>query len=278
MGIRAGNGYDVPDADRLGPIIDRIKQIEQDLKDLQRPTGTSIGSLVEQVQAALANITTTVTNAIAQQSYTRQQIIDRIAEPSTGVAADGPVSGTTLASQYQLTVGTNVTAGGDGSFAGNGSFGAALTVTGNGRVNGTLEAGGILKADAGMTSIDVRNHIVGSSYAGVWVNGDGRLGISPSSRRYKKNITTWTKDPTPLLQLRAVMFRYTEQETSDPRQIGFIAEELEGLGFSEFIFYDEDGEVQGLNYDRMTVALLMLAQHQEDRLSALEERVNNMVM
>ena len=46
--------YHTPPGDGLAPLIDTLKDLQTQLKDLQRPSGTSIGSLLQQVQAQVA--------------------------------------------------------------------------------------------------------------------------------------------------------------------------------------------------------------------------------
>lgn len=91
--------YQRPPGDGWDQLVSRIESVEQALRSLQRPTGTSVGSLVAQVQAALANINATVAAAIAANSYTKAQIDAKIASPGgiapTTVSASGAVSGTT---------------------------------------------------------------------------------------------------------------------------------------------------------------------------------------
>ena len=66
--------YGTPSGDGLAPLIDTLKDLQTQLKDLQRPSGTNIGSLVAQVQAALVNINATVAAAIDANSYTKAVI------------------------------------------------------------------------------------------------------------------------------------------------------------------------------------------------------------
>lgn len=86
--------YRTPAGDGWQQLKDKLDAIELQLRNLQRADGTQTGSLVDQVQAALANINATVATAIAVNSYTKAQIDSRIAAPPS-IAATGPVSGTT---------------------------------------------------------------------------------------------------------------------------------------------------------------------------------------
>jgi hypothetical protein len=86
-------GYRTPSGDGLGPLIDELRDIRRRLSELEIPTGTSMNSLVAQVQAALANIEATVIAAIEANSYTKTQIDAKVASPGaiapTTVTATG---------------------------------------------------------------------------------------------------------------------------------------------------------------------------------------------
>jgi len=229
----------------LGRILDKL---ERRVRELETPTGTSVRSLIQQVKTALANITTTVQTAIAAQSYTKAQIDARITSTPGAVTVNGD----------QQVTGTQAVNGG-------GSYGGPLT------------AGGVANFPAGIRSSDVRLRVLSSNYAVTYtgVSNDGgpdRLGISPSSRRFKKDIETWTPNMQRLMQLRPVLFRFNWETTADDRQVGFIAEELEALGSwtRQFLYYelDENGieRVLGINYDRLTPIIIAFTQNQETRL------------
>lgn len=150
------------------------------------------------------------------------------------------------------------------------AFLSAGTVTMN-SINAT---GRVTSADP-IRSPGARTYVVSTGYAGLWAETDGTFGISPSSRRFKTDFEEWTPDIARLLELHAVLFRYNlpGSDPNAPKQLGFIAEDLAELGFTEFLFYDAEGLVEGINYDRLTVALLVLAQAQEARLRAVEDRL-----
>lgn len=110
-----GNGYASPSQGDYGWLIDEIQRIQVRLAELETPSGTSMNSLVAQVQQAIANINTTVNAAISANSYTKTQIDSKIASPGSitpaDVAAAGQVSsnGAPFKSQasYNYTVATS---------------------------------------------------------------------------------------------------------------------------------------------------------------------------
>jgi hypothetical protein len=85
-------GYGTPQGDSLDVIGRIVKDILRRLRELERPTGTSLSSLVAQVQAALANINATVATAISANSYTKTTIDNLIANPPSGSNVTGDVT------------------------------------------------------------------------------------------------------------------------------------------------------------------------------------------
>lgn len=79
-----------PPGDGLAVLRTIIDDIRSRLAELERPTGTSLTSLVAQVQAALANLAAQVSAEISAQSYTRTQIDSKVASP--GDIAPGAVT------------------------------------------------------------------------------------------------------------------------------------------------------------------------------------------
>lgn len=85
-------GYATPPGGSLEWISKQLNDLRLRLKELERPTGTSLNSLVDQVQAALANINASVVAAIAANSYTKSQIDGLVANPPAGSDVTGDVT------------------------------------------------------------------------------------------------------------------------------------------------------------------------------------------
>jgi hypothetical protein len=249
-----GRGYRAGIGDSWAPVTKVLQKQDRRLAGVERASGTSLSSLVQQVQTALANITTTVTNAINTLSYTKSEIDSRVANPPAGSAVTGNVSAT-----------GNVTATGGVSAGGTVAAGTDVTAAGN------ISTPGIL------TALASRTLVLASGYAGAWIDINGRLGISPSSRRYKSGIRTWQPDIVRLLEVRAVLYRMDPElfgtEPDTPLEVGLIAEELFDAGFPEFVFLDAENNVQGIHYDRLTAALLELHRWQDQRLTRIEQHL-----
>jgi len=91
--------YPTPDGGSLDSIVKVIKDGRRQERENARPDAAQLGQLVQQVQAALANIVAMVTTAISLTSYTKAVIDSKIASPGaiapTSVASSGQVSGST---------------------------------------------------------------------------------------------------------------------------------------------------------------------------------------
>ncbi|GAA5122157.1 hypothetical protein GCM10023339_40120 [Alloalcanivorax gelatiniphagus] len=77
-----------------------------------------------------------------------------------------------------------------------------------------------------------------------------------------------------VLQMRGRTWRDKAQVEQDPdtedRYVGFIAEELDELGLTAFVEYDDEGQPNAIAYDRLSVALLAVLKDQERRLCRVE--------
>lgn len=58
------------------------------------------------------------------------------------------------------------------------------------------------------------------------------------------------------------------------RHTVLIAEEVEELGFNEFVIYDDNGEIEGIAYDRLWVHLIPIIKNQQSKIEKLEELIN----
>lgn len=99
---------------------------------------------------------------------------------------------------------------------------------------------------------------------------------STSSIKYKVNVEDIDWDQQLLFQLRPVRFQdkseYANQGSSAKHYVGLIAEEVHELGLSEFVHYDAEGRPDGVQYDRLTIALLSVVKNLVARVDALERR------
>ncbi|MEU9605468.1 tail fiber domain-containing protein [Streptomyces sp. NPDC048057] len=118
----------------------------------------------------------------------------------------------------------------------------------------------------------------GTWYA-VWVEGDGTFCRNTSSVRFKENVRDQVINPDDVLALRPVIYDRKDTVTEGGSvkegrkdEVGLIAEEVEAAGLDWMVNY-LDGEVDGLRYDLLGVALVPVVQRQARQIVDLERRL-----
>jgi hypothetical protein len=101
---------------------------------------------------------------------------------------------------------------------------------------------------------------------GVFVNSNGRLGTTTSSKRFKEQIKPMDSASEALLALHPVTFRYKKE--IDPRgtaQFGLVAEEVERVN-PDLVVRDKDGKPYSVRYDQVNAMLLneFLKEHRKN--------------
>jgi Chaperone of endosialidase len=114
--------------------------------------------------------------------------------------------------------------------------------------------------------------------ADVTVNGNGQLGVLPSSARYKRDIHDMGGASAGLMKLRPVSFRYKD-DPSGTLQYGLVAEEVERV-YPELVVHGTDGKVQSVRYLELTALLLNELQkqtrHMQTQASQLREQASQL--
>jgi hypothetical protein len=145
----------------------------------------------------------------------------------------------------------------DGSGATNGT--AAMTVAANGNV-------GI--GNSGPTQrLTVNGNVLANNIA------------VPSSIRFKDHVSTMDDALESLMKLEGVRFdwkpEWAKQRPGREHDIGFVAEDVAKV-FPEVVFYDEDGNVTGMDYSRLTAVAVQAIKElkaENDDLKARLERI-----
>jgi hypothetical protein len=144
-------------------------------------------------------------------------------------------------------------------------------VSGGDGESNTIRIGGGQTATfiAGISDIPVAG-----SY--VYVDGNGQLGVQPSSRRFKDEIRPIDKASEAILALKPVAFRY--KNDLDPKgrsQFGLIAEEVEKVN-PDLVSRDAKGQAYTVRYDAVNAMLLneFLKEHQ--KVQDLEKQVEKL--
>ncbi|WP_422934986.1 tail fiber domain-containing protein [Sinomonas sp. P47F7] len=146
-------------------------------------------------------------------------------------------------------------------------------------------------AQADGSAYAFNNTVAGSQYFAVWVGNDGgfHFGRNVSSLRYKENVRPYAVDPARVLALEPRVFdrkptlrppaSVDGQPAEGPAQLipgardeyGLIAEEVNAL--LPEIAITIDGEIDGLRYDLLAVALLDVVKAQQAALDAHQARI-----
>jgi hypothetical protein len=130
----------------------------------------------------------------------------------------------------------------------------------------------------------------------------GRITYVPSTVRAKRDIQDLTVNIDTVLQLRPRTWlpgpgrrhcpewlhashtdpeqccdgKTVEPPADAPREVGFVAEELDELGLGDFVEYDTEGLPASIRYDRLTAALVPLLQRQQGQLDALADKLEQL--
>ena len=91
---------------------------------------------------------------------------------------------------------------------------------------------------------------------GVFVNSNGKLGTSTSSRRFKEEIKPMDKASEALFALKPVTFRYKKDiDPAGTSQFGLVAEEVEKVN-PDLVARDKEHKPYSVRYDQVNAMLL----------------------
>ena len=217
----------------LAWLIDTLDGHEERLRTLEAPSGEALGSTVAKLQALVANIQAQL-DAWVGGRWDNAQIDARIAAPPYTVAVAGNLS----------------------------------------------TAGALYVPNAYNTDITYTRRT-------AWWGNDGRAGYASSSRRKKAAIKDADEGQLlALLDIAPKAFRYRAEirrrtalrinagEDYVPAvELGLIAEELEEAGLGFFVYHDEAGTPEGIEYGMLTVALLAIARRQRDEIAEMRQDI-----
>lgn len=123
-------------------------------------------------------------------------------------------------------------------------------------------------------------HETTSATANCNITTRGQIRRTTSSIRYKQDIQDLDIDINKVLALTPRSWRDKTEAALDPdttnRHVGLIAEELESIGLTQFIDYNENGEPEHVTYDRLVVALVSVLKEQQKAIQELSNRVDAM--
>ena len=139
--------------------------------------------------------------------------------------------------------------------------------------------------DADYVHIPAVYNKTASSGSWVMVAPDGALIRSTSASKYKTDIKrSYLFDygdrllnlPTATWMDKAEMKRYANGESKEKptRNFGMIAEDLADAGLEMLVLRNPEGGLEGIQYDRIGVALIPVVKHLKDKVEKLEEKLN----
>ena len=90
----------------------------------------------------------------------------------------------------------------------------------------------------------------------VVVNGNGRLGLRPSSQRFKTEVKPMDNASEAILALKPVTFRYKQElDPAGIPQFGLVAEDVERVN-PDLVARDKDGKRYSVRYEAVNAMLL----------------------
>jgi hypothetical protein len=107
----------------------------------------------------------------------------------------------------------------------------------------------------------------------MYVGSDGSIVRSTSSLKYKKDVQDATHGLADVLKLRSVTYKGKAESNGDTVFGGFIAEEIDALGLTEFVQYADDGSPDALAYGNMVALLAKAIQEQQALITSLTTRI-----
>jgi hypothetical protein len=171
-----------------------------------------------------------------------------------------------------------------------------LDINGRARIRHNINSAGIWMSNS-TNSVSVAD---GAFYgmktdteAGIWIGNNWRFWVNNSGNvtvggtvtascgvlvcsdfRYKKNITPLNNSLNNLLAIQGVRYEFKKDEFlernfSEKSQIGFIAQELEGI-FPEMVFTDEKG-YKSVDYAKLTPVLVEAMKEQQKMIEDLRK-------
>jgi hypothetical protein len=130
----------------------------------------------------------------------------------------------------------------------------------------------------GVNGVQTKTFIAGISGASgtgmpVVINSNGRLGVSPSSQRFKEAIKPMDKASEAILALKPVTFRYKKE--LDPEavpQFGLVAEEVEKVD-PDLVARDDQGKPYSVRYEAVNAMLLSEFLKEHRKVEKLEATI-----
>ena len=128
-----------------------------------------------------------------------------------------------------------------------------------------------LRNDGYVTATAIYSLTTGSG-ANVNVDASGFLQRSTSALKYKQDIRDL--ESIDITKFRPVRYK-SKCKMDDPTKdhFGIVADEVDSAGIKELVSYGLTGDVEGFQYERLTVVLVKAMQEQQATITALTARI-----
>ncbi|MBK9765527.1 MAG: tail fiber domain-containing protein [Chloracidobacterium sp.] len=103
-------------------------------------------------------------------------------------------------------------------------------------------------------------------------NASNEISTCSSSARYKDNINTFTSGLELIRKLRPVSFNWKDGGIAD---MGLVAEEVNAVE-PLLTSTNDQGEVEGVKYDRIGVVLINAVKEQQSQIEAQQREINEL--
>ena len=115
--------------------------------------------------------------------------------------------------------------------------------------------------------------VTSANAANMVVLSSGAIARSTSALKYKQDIRDLESIDINLL--RGVRYKSkSEQDDQTKDHFGVVADEVDAAGIKELVSYSADGEVEGFQYERLTVVLLKAIQELKAEVDSLKAQIN----
>jgi len=119
-------------------------------------------------------------------------------------------------------------------------------------------------------------NVTSSGGTAVFINSDGKLGTTTSSKRFKEEIKPMDKASEALFVLRPVAFRYKQEiDPARTRQLGLVAEDVEKVS-PDLVVRDKEGKPHSVRYDQVNAMLLNEFLKEHRKVQELEKQVEKL--
>ena len=205
-------------------------------------------------------------------SYAESQSVINVTSGSFAASGDGPFTGSFSSSRESLLSGS-MTGSFTGSFTGSGAaLVGVISSSFSETASFALNAGG--GAGAGFPfsgSADITGSLNVSGSTSITGSLNATSITETSALRFKENINEITSSDI-VYNLRPVTFDWKKDGSHD---IGLIAEEV-GNHMTELVSKDQEGNIEGVKYTKLTSLLIKAIQDQQQTINELTTRISNL--